>query len=120
MDFLIDVHLPIKLSKYLDSISGCSSIHVNQILQKWNTSDDEICSYADKNSLVVITKDRDFKNSHFVNGTPKKVVRITLGNVSNNDLLKLFKKYLHFILQLSEKEKMFVEMSSEQLTIIES
>jgi len=67
MDFLIDVHLPISLSKFLDKQEGCSSIHVNQILQKWLTTDREICKYADENNLVVITKDSDFKNSHFIN-----------------------------------------------------
>ena len=62
MDFLIDVHLPISLSKFLDQQEGCTSIHVNQILQKWFTSDAEICKYADKNSLVIITKDSDFNS----------------------------------------------------------
>jgi len=34
MDFLIDVHLPISLSKFLNSQEDCSAKHVNQILQK--------------------------------------------------------------------------------------
>ena len=72
MDFLIDVHLPINLSKFLDKQTGCTSVHVNQILQKWYTTDAEICRYADKNNIVVVTKDGDFKNSHFINKSPKK------------------------------------------------
>lgn len=99
MDFLIDVHLPISLSKFLDQQEGCTSIHVNQILQKWFTSDAEICKYADKNSLVVITKDSDFKNTRFINKTPKRIVRVILGNISNSELIGLFKKYLQFICQ---------------------
>ena len=74
MNFLIDVHLPISLSKFLHRQTGCTSIHVNQILQKWFTTDKEICRYADENNFVVITKDADFKNSHFINKTPKKVI----------------------------------------------
>jgi len=66
MDFLIDVHLPISLSKFLGKQVGCKSTHVNQILQKWHTTDVEICKYADENNLVVISKDGDFKNSHFI------------------------------------------------------
>lgn len=48
MDFLIDVHLPISLSNFLDQQEGCNSAHVNQILQKWHTSDANICRYADE------------------------------------------------------------------------
>lgn len=39
MDFLIDVHLPISLSKFLNKQTECTSIHVNQILQKSHTTD---------------------------------------------------------------------------------
>ncbi len=73
MDFLIDVHLPISLSKFLSRQPNCTSVHVNQILQKWHSQlDVEICRHADKNDMIVITKDSDFKNSHFINKTPKK------------------------------------------------
>jgi predicted nuclease of predicted toxin-antitoxin system len=57
MNFLVDVHLPITLSKFLSNQEGCTATHVNQILQKWNTTDAEICKYADENNMVVITKD---------------------------------------------------------------
>jgi predicted nuclease of predicted toxin-antitoxin system len=71
MHFLVDVHLPIKLSRFLDEQENCSSVHVNQILQKWHTTDAEISKYADKHSMVVVTKDTDFKNTHFINKSPK-------------------------------------------------
>jgi predicted nuclease of predicted toxin-antitoxin system len=119
MNFLIDVHLPISLSKFLDRQTGCTSIHVNQILQKWFTTDKEICRYADENNFVVITKDADFKNSHFINKTPKKVIRVTLGNISNVDLILLFTKYLPFIKPLSIKNNLYVEIDSEQIIIID-
>lgn len=76
MKFLIDVHLPISLSKFLDKQIGCNAVHVNQILQKWHTTDSEISKYADENEMVVITKDSDFKDSHFINSTPKKLIKI--------------------------------------------
>lgn len=119
MNFLIDVHLSISLSKFLDQQNNCKSIHVNQILQKWNTTDKEISNYADEHNLVVITKDNDFKNSHFISKSPQKVIRITLGNVSNTDLIGLFDKYLPFILTLSSVKTFYVEVSKEQLTIID-
>jgi len=119
MNFLIDVHLPISISKFLDKQEDCTSIHVNQILQKWFTTDKEICKYADVNDLVVITKDSDFKNFHFINRTPKKVIRVTLGNISNADLLLLFEKYLPFILPLAMKSDFYIEIDKEQIAIID-
>ncbi len=117
MDFLIDVHLSISLSKFLSQQSECTSVHVNQILQKWHTPDAEICKYADTKNLVVITKDSDFKNSHFINKTPKKIIRVALGNISNVDLILLFTKYLPVILPLSKRNNFYIEIDNEQIIV---
>lgn len=119
MNFLVDVHLPISLSKFLSRQEGCSSAHVNQILQKWHTTDAEICKYADERSLVVITKDQDFKDSHFVVKTPKRLIRIVLGNISNQELISMFDKYLPLIFPLIEKESVYIEIGREQIFVIE-
>jgi predicted nuclease of predicted toxin-antitoxin system len=119
MNFLLDVHLPIALSKFLNSQNHCTAIHVNQILQKWHTSDSDICRHADENSMVVVTKDTDFKNSHFINKTPKRVIRITLGNISNTDLMALVNRYLPFILPLANRDSFYIELSRDQITIID-
>ncbi len=117
MDFLIDVHLPISLSKFLDRQTNCTSIHINQILQKWHTSDADICKHADLNNLVVITKDADFKNSYLINRTPKKIIRIALGNISNTELLVVIEKYLPFILPLAIKNNFYIELNHEQINV---
>jgi predicted nuclease of predicted toxin-antitoxin system len=119
MNFLIDVHLPISLSKFLNSQPNCHSIHVNQILQKWHTTDTDICKYADENSMVVVSKDSDFKNSFFINKTPKKVIRISLGNIANKDLILLFETHLPHILPLATTSYFYVELGDHQLTIID-
>lgn len=117
MNFLIDVHLPVSLSKFLDKQPDCTSIHINQILQKWRTTDYVICKYADENNLVVVTKDSDFKNSHFINKIPKKVIRVVLGNISNNDLILIFTHYLHEIKRLTENEEFYIEIGNNLLSI---
>jgi predicted nuclease of predicted toxin-antitoxin system len=119
MNFLLDVHLPVSLSKFLDKQPGCTSVHVNQILQKWNTSDKEICRYADEHNFIVVTKDDDFKSSHFINKIPKKVIRVTLGNISNAELILIFNKYLPFILPISQQNSLYVEVDKEQLIVID-
>lgn len=118
MDFLIDVHLPVSLSKFLAQQPSCTSIHVNQILQKWYTSDQEICKYADENGLVVISKDTDFKNSHFINKTPKKIIRVTLGNISNIELLNIFTIHLSAILSFTDAEKFYMEIQNGRIVVI--
>jgi predicted nuclease of predicted toxin-antitoxin system len=67
--------------------------------------------------MAVITKDSDFKDTQFIKQTPKKVIKVALGNISNNDLLKVFEKYLSFILPL--KESFYIEISEEQIIIID-
>lgn len=69
-----------------------------------------------KNSLVVITKDSDFKNTHFINKTPKRIIRVVLGNITNKDLIGLFKKYLQFMLPLAN-DNFYIELSREDITI---
>lgn len=68
---------------------------------------------------MVITKDGDFKNSHFINKTPKKVIMETLGNIPNANLNFLFEKYLPFILPLETKAALYIEINAEQLIIID-
>jgi len=117
MIFLVDVHLPISLSKFLNSRDECSSLHINQILQKWNTSDADICKYADENNLIVVTKDSDFKNSHFINKTPRKIIRIALGNISNNELILTFEKALPYILPLSDRMSFYIEIDKTHVSV---
>ena len=82
MKFLCDVHISYKLVKYLQQ-SDYMAIHVNEILDKWFTKDSEISTYADLNDLIVITKDSDFRDSFFIKKTPRKLIKINLGNISN-------------------------------------
>jgi predicted nuclease of predicted toxin-antitoxin system len=70
MQFLCDVHISHKIVNYLNS-AGYKTIHVNSILDKWYTKDIDICTYADNNDFIVITKDSDFRDSYFIKRTPK-------------------------------------------------
>jgi len=49
------------------------------------------CKFAGANDMVVITKDDDFKTSHIIQGTPKKLKLVALGNISNADLRRFSK-----------------------------
>ncbi len=111
MRFLCDVHRSIKLSKKIQEI-GFQSEHVNNILNKWNTKDEAICEYADQNAQILITKDQDFRNTLLINNTPKKLVRVNLGNVSNAELIAVIEQHIDTLKSLDEgSESFMVEIS---------
>tara|TARA_Y100001949_G_C15839280_1_gene265558 strand:+ start:288 stop:650 length:363 start_codon:yes stop_codon:yes gene_type:complete len=97
--FLCDVHITIKLSKRLEELRHHSE-HVNNILNKWNTPDRDIIDYCDTNNCILITKDQDFRNSYLLNQTPKKLIKINLGNISNSELIHLLEKNIDQLVKL--------------------
>jgi predicted nuclease of predicted toxin-antitoxin system len=106
MKFLCDVHISIKLAKHLNNQFEC--IHVNTILDKWFTSDSNIAKFSDLNDLILITKDFDFKNSFLVNKTPKKLIKINLGNISNTQLIEIFDRFITEIETINNNHNQFM------------
>lgn len=118
MKILCDVHIAMKIAKFLSS-KGVQTEHVNQILDKWNTKDYKIIQYADKNDFVILTKDKDFKNSHLITKTPKKLIKINLGNHSTNQSIKIFENILAQLNDLFDNNQFcFVEINSDDFVVI--
>ena len=117
MKFLCDVHIPYSLSKHLEEL-GHESIHVNFILDKWYTKDSKIAEYADQNEYVLISKDIDFKNSHLLKNSPRKLIRIELGNIPNKKLLELFTGYIKKIEAIQTRESFFITINHTNIQII--
>lgn len=115
MNFICDVHLPYRLVNFLKK-RGYEATHVNNILEGSNSKDIDIAKYADANKQTVLTKDEDFENLHFGKGTPKKLIRILLGNVSTTDLIQIFEKHLPDIEKLKEFERYYISISKDQFT----
>jgi predicted nuclease of predicted toxin-antitoxin system len=82
MKFLCDVHISFKTVKFLIG-KGYECVHVNTILEKWHTTDNDIAKYVDENNFILVTKDADFRDSFFLKNNPKKLVKINLGNIPN-------------------------------------
>lgn len=114
MKFLCDVHISIKLVKFLIS-KNHDCIHVNTILEKWHTKDSVIANYADQNGLILITKDADFRDSHYLKNTPNKLVKINLGNISNADLLLIIENNLSKIEKLNSNDSFILEVDNDNL-----
>ena len=107
MDFLCDVHISMKVSKRIEEL-GHNSTHVNFILNKWNTTDAQITEYAERNNLILITKDQDFRNGFLLNSKPKKLVKINLGNISNKKLSEIIESLLDTIHLIEKNHKTFM------------
>lgn len=60
MKFLCDVHISLKFVKAIENL-GYPCIHVNSILDKWYTKDEDLMKFADENNMILISKDSDFK-----------------------------------------------------------
>jgi predicted nuclease of predicted toxin-antitoxin system len=119
MKFLCDVHISYKIVRYLESL-GYQAIHINEILEKSGTKDSDICNYADQNDMIVMTKDADFRDSYFIKQTPKKLIKINLGNISNNELLLIIKNNIKSLEKLNTKLFFLIEIGKNDVNIIHS
>lgn len=117
MKFLCDVHISYKVVNHINSL-GYEAIHVNDILNKWFTDDKDICNYADDNNLIVITKDADFRNSYFIRNTPRKLIKINLGNISNAELIKVLSENMVSIQKLDADNRFLIEVERKYVTFI--
>ena len=61
--------------------------------------------------LCDITKDGDFRDSHFLHGTPARLLRITLGNLANAELTALVEAHWAIIAELAEQARCYMELS---------
>lgn len=117
MKVLCDVHISYKLVRFLKE-KGIEAVHVNELPDKWYTKDSFISDYADNEGFVVITKDIDFKNSHFIQNKPLRLIRIALGNISNKDLLHIFEQYLPIFEINCTEPKCFIEIFDTYINVI--
>jgi len=60
-------------------------------------TDQEVWAYAKTRDYVVVTKDDDFQAIQGLYGHPPQIIRVRLGNCSNQDVLALLIKYASVI-----------------------
>jgi predicted nuclease of predicted toxin-antitoxin system len=116
MKFLCDVHISYKLSKAISDLEY-ETIHVNNILDKWFTKDADISKFADNYDCILITKDADFRNSFYLNNTPKKLLKINFGNLPNTKLMELVVANMPFIEEINQKYDQFmIELDNNSIS----
>jgi predicted nuclease of predicted toxin-antitoxin system len=101
MKFLIDAHLPPSLAELLKS-AGHDAIHTRDLPSGNRTSDSEVNRISMVERRVVITKDVDFVNSLLLHNEPYKLLLISTGNITNQQLFDLFARNLPQIVEAFE------------------
>ena len=79
MKWLIDAQLPLRFAEWIRD-QGDDVVHSSELPKGNRTSDREICRIADQEDRIVVSKDRDFLDSHKVLGSPKRFVFARFGN----------------------------------------
>lgn len=115
MKFLIDAQLPDRLVRRLAE-AGHDAIHTLDLPSANRTRDDEIADRADAEDRVVVSKDSDFRDSHLLSGTPKKLLIVATGNIANQELLALVDEHLDAIVAALDSADL-VELGSGELTV---
>lgn len=103
MKALVDAQLPRRLAYALRGL-GWDAIHTLDLPLGNRTPDEVIARIADVEDRFVITKDADFVHSHLLRGKPRRLLLVTVGNVSNDALIRLFDGYASEIQALAEAE----------------
>ena len=115
MKLIVDAQLPGKLCEILNQL-GIDSTHVDELPKGDETTDSEIVEYADKNDLIVLTKDYDFYHSYMALGRPRRLLLVTTGNIKNKKLFDLFRNNFMVISDALMKNN-FLELTNDGIIL---
>lgn len=116
MKFLIDAQLPEKLKFWLVEQKH-DAIHTNDLPLKHLTSDIEIIQFAEREKRIIISKDSDFYKFNLVNGIPERILFLTIGNIVNNELIRLFELNFKTIEDYFNSGNKIIEFSNNSITV---
>ncbi len=115
MKFLVDAQLPKRMCGWL-AAGGCDAIHTLDLPARNNTPDNNVIAFADKEGRAVATKDADFVDSHLLHGRPEKLLLISTGNITNDELAALLTPLISQIV-FEFRSCRFIELSRAGLIV---
>lgn len=115
MKFLVDAQLPARLARFVAD-AGHDVVHTSELPEGNRTTDARIAEVADGEGRVVVSKDRDFRDGHLLSGSPRRLLIVATGNITNAALLALFEANLDAVVDaLGEAD--FVELGPDAMAI---
>lgn len=115
MKFIIDAHLPTRLSDLFIELRD-DSIHTLDLIDRNATDDNIIRKISINETRIVVTKDSDFEDSFLLQRIPAKLLLVTTGNIPNKQLMKLFLDNIGEIINLFEDNN-FIEIDRDEITV---
>jgi predicted nuclease of predicted toxin-antitoxin system len=113
LEFWIDVNLPPVMAVWLKKDFGISAKSFNEL--KFNTEEDiTVFKSAVKrfNTIVITTKDIDFKNLAEEISIQPKILYLNVGNISNKILKEIVYKSLKEVIRIfSETDESLIEIT---------
>ncbi len=96
--FIVDTQLPPLLSEFF-RYKGYDATHTTDYPNGQFMQDIEIVEIATKENRIIVSKDNDFFYLFLSEKIKIKILFLDLGNIKNNDLLKLLSKNIETIIQ---------------------
>lgn len=115
MRFLVDAQLPFRLAQYLQQM-GVEAVHTTALPLANRTPDSELKRLSVEGSCVVVTKDSDFVDNLLLHDNVYKLLLVSTGNISNNELIALFQERWQVISE-ALGEARFVELTVSGLVV---
>lgn len=115
MNFLLDANLPRRLVNQFRE-RGHNAVHTLDLSEGNATTDLAILDYADKEYLVVVSKDSDFTSPFWLHNRLEKLLLISTGNINNKDLEALLAANFDQIVSDLTHNR-FVELTREHVVV---
>jgi predicted nuclease of predicted toxin-antitoxin system len=113
--FLIDAQLPGRLAEFLIR-AGHDAVHTSELPDGNRSTDRQIAQRADSDGRIVVTKDGDFRDGHLLARSPRRLLVVATGNITNDALLELFELHLDAIAAALDRADL-VELHQDTLTL---
>lgn len=117
MKFLIDAQLPPRLARALAE-AGHEVTHTLELPEGNRSTDRVVAAACDAEDRVLVTKDHDFRDSHLLRGSPRRLLIVTSGNIGNDELLAMFLANLANMVSAFDSARM-VELGLEGVEVFE-
>ena len=115
MKVLIDAQLPRRLV-YRFREAGFDCVHTFDLPDRNRTTDEVVIALADQDERIVVTKDADFVNTFMLYRQPKRLLLVSTGNISNNELEQLMLTNIGKIIEAFSTSS-FVEITRSTLIV---
>jgi predicted nuclease of predicted toxin-antitoxin system len=95
---------------------GYEALPTSELPDGNRTSDQQVADRVDRDGRIVVTKDGDFRDGHLLAGSPRRLLVVVTGNISNTALFALFTANIT-VVAAGFDEADFVELGAGALVV---